>query len=40
MAVDIAYVGTKMSNLATAFNANNAPFGCNRGPLVGPRWKR
>jgi hypothetical protein len=24
MAVDIAYVGTKMSNLATAFNANNA----------------
>ena len=26
MALDVAYVGTKMSNLATAFNANNAPF--------------
>ena len=28
MAADIAYVGTKMSNLATAFNANDA---CNLG---------
>jgi len=27
MAVDVAYVGTKMSDLATAFNANQAPFG-------------
>lgn len=26
-ALDIAYVGTKMNNLATAFNANQAPFG-------------
>jgi outer membrane receptor protein involved in Fe transport len=27
MAVDVAYVGTKMSNLATAFNANNTILG-------------
>jgi Carboxypeptidase regulatory-like domain len=27
MALDVAYVGTKMSNLATAFNANNPAFG-------------
>jgi hypothetical protein len=27
MAVDVAYVGTKLSDLATAFNANQAPFG-------------
>ncbi len=31
MALDIAYVGTKMSNLATAFNANNTPL-CLGGP--------
>ncbi len=26
-ALDVAYVGTRMNNLATAFNANQAPFG-------------
>ena len=39
MAWNLAYVGTKMSNLATAFNANNAPFEERDGPLVGSGWQ-
>jgi outer membrane receptor protein involved in Fe transport len=35
MALDVAYVGTKESNLATAFNANNAPFGSTTGRWSG-----
>ena len=35
MEVHIAYVGTKMSNLATAFNANNPPFGATAGRWSG-----
>ena len=35
MVFDIAYVGTKMSNLATGFNANNAPFGIGTGHWFG-----
>jgi outer membrane receptor protein involved in Fe transport len=35
MAWTVAYVGTKMSNLATAFNANNAPFGSSTGHWSG-----
>jgi hypothetical protein len=31
MALEVAYVGTKMSNLATAFNANETPL-CSGGP--------
>jgi hypothetical protein len=39
MALDVAYVGTKMTHLATAFNANNTPL-CLGGatPCPGSRW--
>jgi hypothetical protein len=38
--VDVAYVGTKMSNLATTFNANATTFGtgCSSCPLPGTSW--
>src|SRR6202522_142212 len=39
MALDVAYVGTKMTHLATAFNANNTPL-ClaGVGACTGARW--
>ena len=38
MVFDLAYVGTKMSNLATAFNANNVPICFNGPPCPGEHW--
>ena len=38
MVVDLAYVGTKMSNLATAFNANNIPLCFSGPPCASQRW--
>jgi hypothetical protein len=38
MVMDVAYVGTKMSNLATAFNANNTPLCLSGPPCALQRW--
>jgi hypothetical protein len=38
MAADVAYVGSKMSNLATAFNANNTPICFSGAPCPASRW--
>jgi hypothetical protein len=37
-AVHVAYVGTKMSNLATAFNANSTPLCLSGGPCAPQHW--
>jgi Carboxypeptidase regulatory-like domain/TonB dependent receptor len=38
MALDVAYVGTKMSNLATSYNVNNVPVGSTTGTVAFPQY--
>ncbi len=38
MALDVAYVGTKMSNLATSYNVNNVPLGSTTGAKAFPTY--